>query len=165
TMVYPLVGPATAPHEDMPEHVRSLYEEARRVAAVSRRAGAGMARTTLEYLLKQVLPEVGVTIKPSDRLDGLLALAEPEVSSGLRKRLEVVRFAGNKSVHVEAAPSDVMVLVLDEEDEAILGLLFQTVNDLVDELITRRKQTEDAYAMLPEGVLANIERKRAQRES
>lgn len=163
-MVYPLTGTTPPAHQDMPEQVVALYDEARAVAAVSGRAGAGMARSTLEYLLRTVLPSVGVEVKKGDRLEDLIGLAEVEVSGPLKKRLELVRYAGNKSVHVEDVPDEVMVLVLDEENAAILELLFRTVNDVVDELVRVRKESDEAYALLPPGFLENIERKRQQRQ-
>lgn len=163
-MIYPLTGSTPPAHEDMPEQVTALYREARTVASVSRRAGAGMARSVLEYLLRTVLPTVGVQIKKSDRLEDLIGLAEPEVSGPLKRRLEVVRYAGNKSVHVEDVPDDVMVLVLDEENATILELLFRTTNDVVDELVRVRKESDEAYALLPPGFLENIEKKRKHRE-
>lgn len=161
-MLFPSGSTVPPPVADMPTGAVELYDEAREVAGVSRRAGAGMARTTLDYLLRKVLPEVGITIPHGTRLDGIMALAEAEVSSGLAQRLNLVRHAGNKSVHVEDVPDDVMVLVLDPEDDAIMDILSSTINDLVDELITKRRQSAEMYDLLPEGVRQSIERKRQQ---
>ncbi|HKO20913.1 MAG TPA: hypothetical protein VJU82_18720, partial [Acidobacteriaceae bacterium] len=56
-MVFPLARLGEQPHADMPEEVRALYQEAAAVAAVSRRAGAALARTTLERLIKYLDPD------------------------------------------------------------------------------------------------------------
>lgn len=54
-LVYPLSRLAARPHPDMPDDVRSLYDEAAAVAAVSRRAAAALARTTVERLIKHLV--------------------------------------------------------------------------------------------------------------
>jgi hypothetical protein len=162
-MVYPTVSTLPIPHPDMPSDVVALYNEARGVAAVSRRAGAAMARATLELLLKTVLPTL-MTVPGNASLDDLIVLVEPMVSIAMGTPLMVVRHAGNKSVHVEANPDDVMVLVLDEGESEVMELIFDTVNDLVSELITRKNKMLKYEALIPDGVKQAAERKRAQRE-
>ncbi len=57
-MVYPVQARlGNAAHDDMPPHVRDLYEEAAAVAVVSPRAGAAFARVTVERLIKHLDPE------------------------------------------------------------------------------------------------------------
>src|SRR5688500_1715170 len=56
-LVYPQSRLGPMPHQDMPVEVRELYEEARTVAGVSRRAGAALARATVERLIKTLDPD------------------------------------------------------------------------------------------------------------
>ncbi|MFJ8963315.1 hypothetical protein ACIRG5_28410 [Lentzea sp. NPDC102401] len=146
-MLYPLrLGGAA--HEDMPTEVRELFEEATAVAAVSRRAGAAMARTTLERLIKVLDPSApsGATLAVlNDRL-------RPRISATLGQRLDIVRVAGNGAVHVDQAPGDLVVLALDDASgPQLLELMLATANDLVDELISRPKLTSTLWDKTPAG--------------
>lgn len=160
TIVYPGVKGAPAAHPDMPLTAAQLYEEARSVVAMSRRAGAAMARATLERLLRDLDPEATSNLPLDRRIERILS----QVSSGLGKVLDVIRHAGNKSVHVaENFEDGVLVLILDEEDEAIVEVLFSAINQLVDELVTRPRQYDELFEKLPEGVRRGIDSRREQR--
>ena len=54
-MVHPAGKGAPPPHPDMPRSAKALYEEARSVVTISRRAGAAMARAALERTLRETL--------------------------------------------------------------------------------------------------------------
>jgi hypothetical protein len=128
----------------MPAQVRSLYQEAAAVAAVSRRAGAALARATIELLLKKIDPAA-----PNNaRLDGRIQRIQRSVSTPLTQLLDVVRFTGNKMLHIEDQPAELVVLALDDEEgPQLVEHLLEATNDLVDELITRpRRANEEAYA-------------------
>lgn len=153
-MVYPRRSTGTPAHPDMPEPIRELYEEAAAVAAVSRRAGAALARATMERLIKHLDPGAPERAKLEQRIERL----RPRVSADLWRMLTVVRVAGNQAVHVEDAPGELVILALDDEEgPAILELLLETVNDLVDELITRPKVKKDLFDTLPEQIRAKSE--------
>ncbi|MBV9140146.1 MAG: DUF4145 domain-containing protein [Pseudonocardiales bacterium] len=114
---------------------------------MSRRAGAALARATLERLIKVIDPDAPKRAKLEKRIDRLRL----KVSTSLGRMLDVVRAAGNGALHVDDQPDDVVIMVLgDTEGPALLELLLQTANDLVDELITRPKTIEDLWNKLPE---------------
>jgi hypothetical protein len=123
------------PHEDMPESVRELYNEARAVVGISRRAGAALARGSLERLLKTLDPDAGRV-----NLDERIARMGERVSAPLWQLLTALRHIGNKSLHVDDEPDEAVTVFLGDEDAGISELLFAAVNDLVDELITRPKR-------------------------
>lgn len=156
-MIYP-AGSTVAPpsHADMPPEARELYDEAREVVSISRRAGAALARASLERLLKTVDP---VTGRPTleDRIERIL----PRVSDGLADMLTVIRHAGNKSLHVEDQPDEVMVLVLDPEETEIVEMIFTAVNNAVEELITRPQKTSGLFSKVPEAVRKKVEAAKA----
>jgi len=136
----------------MPEDARELYDEARAVLAVSQRAGAALARATLERLLRSLDPEAG-KVDLASRIERIM----PKVSSSLAQMLTVVRHVGNKSLHVEDDPDEATVLVLSDEQAEVSGLLFESINALVDELVTKKKVAEAIYSKLPAGVRAKVE--------
>lgn len=154
-IIYPSAPGAPAAHPDMPGTARSLYDEARRVLPISRRAGTAMARATLERLLRDLDPEA----KPKLSLDQRIGRVTDRVSSGLGGVLDVIRHAGNKSVHAEDELDEVLVLVLDDEDVEVVELLFSAINELVDELITKPNRHADLVSRLPQSVQDQIMRR------
>lgn len=85
-LLYPRVSTAPVAHADMPAEAQELYDEAREVFAVSPRAGAALARATLERLLRQLDPEAG-NIDLAARIERIV----PKVSSSLAQMLTVIR--------------------------------------------------------------------------
>ncbi|MCI1018189.1 DUF4145 domain-containing protein [Microbacterium sp. C5A9] len=156
--VYPQAVSAPAPHPDMTADVRDVYEEARRVLPISRRAGAALARAALEKQVKLLDPDP----PKNSRLDDLIARLTSKVSTGLSERLDIIRHVGNKALHGVDDSDELVVLYLEDSQGAdeIAELLFDAINDLIDELVTRPARTRDAWGKLPEGVREAIEKKR-----
>lgn len=152
-LIYPRAYPGAVPSEDMPADVRELYEEASAVATVSRRAGAALARATLERLLKNLDPEA----PRRTRLDGYIERVSVRVSTHTAQMLTLIRHTGNKALHVEPDPDESIVLLLSDADAGILDAIFATINAVIDELITRPKVAEAYYATVPEGVRSAVE--------
>lgn len=159
-MVYPAPRGAPTAHPDMPTTAAELYEEARAVLPISRRAGTAMARATLERLLR----EIDGSAPRKARLDQRIARVSPRVSTGLAGILDVIRHAGNKSLHVSEEIDDVLVLVLDEKEVEVVELLFSAINELVDEMVTKPKRHQALIDRLPPAVRDGVER-RANRDS
>jgi len=157
-MVYPPASLGDTPHADMPPDVRELYVEAASVAPVSLRAGAALARATLEKLVKHLDPDAS----SADRLNVRIARIQRQVSKGLGQILDVVRYTGNKALHDENEPSELVVRTLDpRQGPAIVATLLAAVNDLVEELIRRPKERQDLFDDLPDEVKQDIAQKQA----
>lgn len=153
-IVYPPQWMTVPAHVDMPHAVRELYEEAAAVAFVSRRAGAALARATMEHLLKHLDPNAPKRMN----LDGRIARVRKRVTTPTGQLLDLVRVTGNGAVHVDDDPSDIVVIALsDTEGPALLELLLEATNSLVDELITRPKLVSSLWEKLPDATKAKIE--------
>lgn len=157
-LVYPVSNTLPLAHTDMPAPVVLLYNEARDVAPVSKRAGAALARATMEALLRHLLEN------DTDQLIDLIDQVEPLVSRSLADLLMFVRHVGNSALHVKGEPNDSMVLVLDEETTEAFNALFVIVNRLVEELITEPARTARLVGTVPETVKAKVEQLRAKRQ-
>lgn len=151
-MMYPHAGLAPLPHVDMPDDAKALYEEARSVLGVSRRAGTALARAALERLLRKLHPQTG-NPNLATRIESIF----PKVPVPLGQMLTVIRVAGNASLHVADTPDDVQVLVLDPEETEIVELMFDAINVLVEELITKPRQMEGYYNKLPEAIRERVD--------
>ncbi len=151
-IVFPRENSFPLAHPSMPADAAELYEEARAVALVSRRAAAALGRAALESLLADVRPDF------KGRLDDRIAALQPEVSLGLWQILSVLRHTGNKALHGSDSGDGLVSIVMDD-DGSTLGLLLGAINDLVDELIERPAQAAELFALLPDGVAADALRK------
>lgn len=152
-MIYPTAGTAPVPHPEMPPEAKELYEEAREVVGISRRAGAALARASLERLLKTLDPDAGNVVLAA-RIERLI----PQVPGPLGQMLTVIRVAGNAALHVDDQPDDVMVLVLDPGEAEVVELIFEAINELVDEKVTRPRKVSDLYSRVPESIRERVEK-------
>lgn len=146
-LVYPRSSGLPAPADNMPSEVREAYEEARAVWSTSRRAGAALARAALELLLR--------SDPAADRNADLFKLIGDAIAglpAGPARLLDVIRYAGNASLHIRSEVDGVMVLVLDPRNDEIGEVLFSTINMVVEERITRPAQASALVGSLPEGV-------------
>jgi hypothetical protein len=152
----------------MDEDIAAVYEEAREVAAVSRRAGAALARVTLEMLLKRLVGKPGEDEPGKRQIDlyTLLDRVKPKVSPTTRKLLQVLRHVGNEGLHPKDNPDAATVLVLNSNTTDALEALFASLHLLVDELVVAPREANELVAGLPERLRTAIqdEEKEAEEE-
>lgn len=154
-IIYPPASPAPLAHPDMPESVAALYNEARAVAAASRRAGAALARAALERLLKELDPKAPANANLDDRI----ARVTGKVHTPTAQLLTVCRYVGNKSLHGDDTPDEAVLLLLTDADSELMDAIFESINRVVDDLITKPNQAQQLYEGLPAGVRASAEAK------
>lgn len=154
-LIFPRSAPVAMPHKDMPGAARELYEEARGVFSISKRASAALARAALESLLREQDPMTG-----TPRLDDRIAHLFGRVSPALWHMLTAIRTLGNEALHVDE-PEGAVALYLGDDSGTVADLLFRAINDLVDELITKPREAKAFYDQLPKGVREAAEKKAA----
>jgi hypothetical protein len=152
-LIYPVAGLAPLPHPEMPPEAKSLYEEAREVLGISRRAGTALARAALERLLRTLDPTAG-TIVLAARIERMI----PQVPESLGQMLTVIRVAGNASLHVNDEPDDVLVLVLDPGETEVVELIFEAINDLVEAQIAKPNKVANLYSKIPESLRERVDK-------
>jgi hypothetical protein len=143
-MIYPLVGEAPPPHEEMPPRVRELYEEARGVLPASPRACAALLRVALEGLLEEAGYRQG---RLADRLEK--AYEDRKLSASTYKLAETLRYAGNAAAHYEPWKIDPSQ---GEEDREMVYHLFVFINDITEELIAKPRRDEEMMRKINESV-------------
>ena len=129
---------------DMPEHVKSIYEEAVNVAELSPRAACALLRVALEKLLGYVGDsyEAFAQIKGKKLNEAIGILVDLGVSSRLQKALDVIRCRGNCAVHGgEIIMSDSLENVKE---------LFEIMEIAIDELIVRTEKIQRNYDAMAE---------------
>ena len=112
-----------APHPDMPEDVRELYDEAASVLSRSSRAATALVRVALQRMCKH-LGEEGKNINADIASLTLKGLDATVVDS-----LDVVRLLGNGAAHPEQ-------MILDNTLDDARATFF-LLNYIVDEALTR----------------------------
>ncbi|MCP5038991.1 MAG: DUF4145 domain-containing protein [Rhodobacteraceae bacterium] len=127
----------------MPEKPKLLFGEAGVVFQHSPRAAAALLRLALQHLLVE-LDQPGKNIN-SD----INALIDKGLDPDIAKSMHAVRIIGNESVH----PG-----VIDVDDEpSVAEIMFDLMNQIVGQMITRPNQNADLWEKLPESKREEVE--------
>jgi hypothetical protein len=137
SMLYPDFDSAPLPAEDMPEDVKKDYEEAAQIFIKSPRGAAALLRLGLQKLCIH-LGEEGKNINTDIR-----SLVNKGVFSGRVVQVaDTLRITGNNAVH----PGQ----IVDEDFDKVAGKMFDLINAIVEETITKPKMWNNLYEQLPE---------------
>ncbi|MGP0577412.1 DUF4145 domain-containing protein [Paenibacillus peoriae] len=142
-MIIPSNTTAPFPHVDMPETVIDDYNEARNIVNLSPRGAAALLRLSLQKLMV----ELGESGKDINRDIG--SLVKKGLPEEIQQALDILRVIGNESVH----PGE---LDLRDDQETALQL-FELINFIVEERISRKKRISSLFSRLPEGKRKGIE--------
>lgn len=144
-MLLPDVVYATEPHEDLPEDCQSEYEEARQICTASPRGAAAILRLCLQKLLVHLGGK-------GEHIDtDIKVLVQQGLDIHIQQALDVIRVTGNNAVH----PLEMNL----EDDPETVNVLFDMVNLIVEERISRPKRIKAAFDKLPEKARQAIERR------
>ena len=147
-MLYPVTGGAEPPNPDLPNDIKTDYEEARAILPQSPRGSAALLRLAIQKLCKH-LGQSGKNIN-----NDIKELVEQGLPPRVQKALDSVRVIGNESVHPGTIDLN------DDRDTA--NMLFKLVNFIAEKMITDPKQIEEIYASLPENKRKGIEQRDSQ---
>lgn len=143
---YPEENSAPRPHDDMPEAVRALFDEAATIFDKSPRGASALLRVALETLL----PDLGAKKKGlNDAIGELVKLgkAPPDV----QRALDTIRILGNEAAH----PGTINL----SDDSETAFKLFSLINLIVDRAIGEPKRISALYGALPPEKLEHVVRR------
>jgi hypothetical protein len=142
-MVIPRQTIAPLPHPEMPEVVKYEYEEARGISTSSPRGAAALLRLAVQKLCKE-LGESGKNIN-----EDIASLVKKGLPVEIQQALDIIRVVGNNAVH----PGE-----LNADDVAeVTASLFELINAIVEERISKPKKLQKLFERLPEGARKGIE--------
>jgi len=146
-MIVPSEAPVPPPHEDLPDACESEYSEARDIVARSPRAAAALLRLVVQKLMKE-LGEDGKNIN-----DDIGSLVSKGLPIEVQQALDYCRVIGNNGVH----PGEIEI----NDNPDIAHSLFEMINFIVEDRISRPKKVAGLYSILPKGALEAVEKRDA----
>lgn len=143
-LVWPAYPKALIPAApaDMTCQARELYEEARAVLPISRRAAAALARASLEVLLKAITPDV------DGGLNALIAAQRARASDSTWQLMTLVRVVGNSAVHADQDET-LMALLLDDDQASLVQPILTCVLNVYRELVEAPSRLQEAWEVVP----------------
>ncbi|WP_133406898.1 DUF4145 domain-containing protein [Parashewanella tropica] len=150
-IIFPIHSIAEPPNKDLPEEIKSDYEEARTIATLSPRGAAALLRLAIQKLCA-FLGEPGRNINTD-----IKSLVEKGLPPKVQEALDSVRVIGNDAVH----PGSIDL----KDDRATVNKLFKLVNFIANKMITEPKEIDDLYGTLPEDKIKGINQRDKRTES
>lgn len=146
-MIIPAEAPVVPPHTDMPESIIEEYQEARAIFARSPRAAVALLRLAIQKLMVE-LGEKGDNINTD-----IKSLVTKGLPVQVQQAFDYCRVIGNNAVH----PGEINL-----NDTPEMGQnLFNMLNFIVEDRITRPKHIASLYSQLPEAARTAIEKRDA----
>lgn len=143
-MVFPLVGDAPLPNNDLPEEIIKDYLEARSILAQSPRGAAALLRLAIDKLCNYLKSD-GDNL--NQKIKNLVTKGLPEK---VQKALDIVRVTGNNAVH----PGQI-----DVDNIEAANALFELVNIIANHMISENKQIDSIYEKLPDSAKNQINKR------
>ena len=143
----PSEAPVPPPHSDLPNSCIAEYNEARDIVARSPRAAAALLRLCLQKLMIE-LKEKGKNIN-----DDIGSLVQKGLPVEVQQALDYCRVIGNNAVH----PGEIELT----DNAEISHSLFEMLNFIVDDRISRPKKVTNLYNTLPKGAIEAVEKRDA----
>lgn len=146
-LIWPRQRGAPLPNPDLPDDVRSNYEEASNILDLSPRGAAALLRLGIQKLCKH-LGGKGNAVN-----DDISLLVKKGLRVEIQQALDAIRVIGNNAVH----PGQLDL----QDDHATARSLFGLVNLIASVMISEPKRVSEIYENLPEGAREAIERRDA----
>lgn len=150
-IVFPIVNGAPPSHPDMPKDVKKIYDESKSIVSLSSRAAAALLRTAIEVLIDNVIGENKKTLNENI---GIL-VKENKIQISTQQSLDYLRVIGDYYLH----PGVIQMKDIEEDDYQHVISLFELVNLITDELITRPKKSNELFGRIPKRQKEQIEKR------
>ena len=146
-LVWPQQRGAPLPNSDLPDDVRSDYEEASSILNLSPRGAAALLRLGIQKLCRHLGGEGNIS-------DDVSSFVKSGLRVEIQQALDAIRVIGNNAVH----PGQLDL----RDDHATARSLFDLVNLIASAMISEPKRVSEIYKSLPEGAREAIKRRDAQ---
>jgi len=144
-MIVPSEAPVEPAHPDLPQDCLADYNEARDIFSRSPRAAAALLRLCIQKMMPH-LGEEGKNINAD--IKSLVSKGLPVL---VQQALDYCRVVGNNAVH----PGEINL----NDAPDVAQRLFEMINFIVEDRITRPKEIAELYSKLPPESRQAIERR------
>lgn len=145
TMIFPEQQPIVMPHPDLPITIRNYFDEALSIFYKSPRGATALLRLAIQELMTE-LGEKGKNIN-----DDIKSLVSKGLPTKIQQALDYCRVIGNNAVH----PGEINI----DDTPEIAEVLFKMINFIIEEMITKPKEVDALYNLLPESARTAIEKR------
>jgi Domain of unknown function (DUF4145) len=145
TLLYPPIRYEIEPNADMDDDIRADFEEARTILDLSPRGAAALLRLCIQKLCNQ-LGKHGKDLNAD-----IASLVKDGLDAEIQRALDIVRVVGNEAVH----PGTMDL----KDDRETAAKLFELVNLIAYDRITRPKTVQALFSGLPHDKTAAIEKR------
>ncbi|ECO7371180.1 DUF4145 domain-containing protein [Campylobacter coli] len=142
------------PEENMPENIKEIYEEASLVLGDSPRASCALLRLALQELMKYLKENIKIYNGLNNRninedIKEIINIGNfyQDQKEMLEEAMNSVRLIGNKASH----PSELDI----NDNPEIANTLFEMINFIVGEIITKPKEREERLNKLKSAIGKN----------
>ena len=142
---YPDQSVAPPPNPDLPHDALADYQEAMGIVGRSPRGAAALLRLALQRLMVH-LGKPGKNIN-----EDIASLVADGLPAQIQQALDVVRVIGNSAVH----PGEIRF----EDDSSVAFGLFDLVNIIAEDRISRPTRVAEMYAKLPKRAVDAIDKR------
>jgi len=147
TVLYPSVLEGPRPNPDLSPDVLRDFEEARSILNLSPRGAAALLRLAVEKIC------IELDARGDDINQRIAYLVRNGLPDAVQEALDALRVIGNEAVHPGTLD------LRDDRDTALM--LFDLLNFIADEMITRPRARKSVYNMIPPAKRQGIERRDA----
>lgn len=145
TILDPMATIYLPAHEDMPEEIKSLYNEALSVVDLSPKSAGALLRLAIQHLM----PLIGVNTGKLDK--DIAKLVSEGLNEQVQQALDYCRVIGNNAVH----PNEIN---LDDTPDMV-HTMFEMINFIIEEKIAKPNRIKEIFKKLPLGAIASIEKR------
>ncbi len=145
TILDPMAAIHLPPHEDMPEEIKSLYNEALSVIDLSPKSAGALLRLAIQHLM----PLIGANTGKLDK--DIAKLVSEGLNEQIQQALDYCRVIGNNAVH----PNEIN---LDDTPDMV-HTMFEMINFIIEEKIAKPNRIKEIFKKLPVGAIASIEKR------
>jgi uncharacterized protein DUF4145 len=144
-LIDPMTGGGPRPHPEMPQDVKTDYEEARAIVNQSPRGACALLR----FAVQELCVDLGESGKDLNKDIG--SLVKKGLSQDVQEAMDSLRVIGNNAVHP---------LEMDLRDgNETASALFDLLNFVVEDMIARPKKRRSLFQKLPQGAREAIKRR------
>ncbi len=148
-LAWPLNSGIEPPVEEMPDDIKSLYNEASSIVWLSPKGACAILRLALQILCNRL-----ANVDEKNKIDeSIKILVENGLPKKVQQAMDIVRIVGNEAVH----PGEINV----DDNSEIAIKMFRLMNMIIEKMIIEPRELDELYNSMPDDKLEGIKKRDA----